>query len=104
MRKAPSQSAAATRRGCGSRSSGRPPGFRGGSDDLDQRQRVDARFEARTTLSAAAGRPARVEQEARSPAANDNLGSRNPTIVDLPGEISDDCRSKFAKVLARILV
>jgi hypothetical protein len=55
-------------------------------------------------MSAAAGRPARVEQEARSPAANDNLGSRNPTIVDLPGEISDDCRSKFAKVLARIVV
>jgi hypothetical protein len=61
-------------------------------------------LEASKRVSAAPGRPAGLEQEAQSPPANDNVGSRNPTVVDLPGEISDECRSKFAKVLARILV
>jgi hypothetical protein len=37
-------------------------------------------------------------------AANDNAGSGNPTIVDLPGEIPEERRRRFAKVLARILV
>jgi hypothetical protein len=37
-------------------------------------------------------------------ATNDNAGSGNPTIVDLPGEIPEERRRRFAKVLARILV
>jgi hypothetical protein len=54
---------------------------------------------------AAATRPARGDSASAAPeAANDNRGSGNPTIVDLPGEIPEDRRRRFAEVLARILV
>jgi hypothetical protein len=55
--------------------------------------------------AAAMNRSKRAASALAAPeAANDNGGSGNPTIVDLPGEIPEDRRRRFAEVLARILV
>ena len=48
--------------------------------------------------------PADDSASAKLESANDNGRSGNPTIMDLPGEIPEDRRGRFAEVLARILV
>ncbi len=50
------------------------------------------------------GQVCQVEHQPRPRVANDNRGPSNPTVVDLPSELSDEILENLARTLARVLV